>query len=317
MAIKYFIEAARRSGKLTSVLLVLERAEHDSRQGKNDTGLLYCKALYDLYTGLACLNTNTQTTVTKLNNSRTTGNCNEAVKNLYASRDDPQFGRSATFAIIEICIHSEQGFEGEVFENIISVMKFNDKLDSQEAAITTAELLLEVFLISICFNLFIFLFCKNLKARNADDFEYNLLNYLVILARKQKSDAEYVVGELMKLMSEERYVRQSISGARSFIHASLLPQKEHSGLVFGIASAYMILKQTPKARNQLKRIAKSQWKYSVSLVHKPKSKQSSCFICRKPTISRDAGYCLQTFTYKVTSLTWPMSFCGECSNTIK
>lgn len=44
----------------------------------------------------------------------------------------------------------------------------------------------------------------------------------------------------------------------------LLFQSEHVGVIYGAATAFMVLKQTPKARNQLKRIAKSSWKYSVS-----------------------------------------------------
>ena len=43
-------------------------------------------------------------------------------------------------------------------------------------------------------------------------------------------------------------------------------QNEHAGVIYGVASAYMLLKQTPKARNQLKRIAKAPWKYLVNII---------------------------------------------------
>lgn len=36
-------------------------------------------------------------------------------------------------------------------------------------------------------------------------------------------------------------------------------QKDHIPALLGMATAYMILKQTPRARNQLKRIAKMNW----------------------------------------------------------
>ena len=36
-------------------------------------------------------------------------------------------------------------------------------------------------------------------------------------------------------------------------------QKDHVPALLGMATAHMILKQTPRARNQLKRIAKMNW----------------------------------------------------------
>lgn len=36
-------------------------------------------------------------------------------------------------------------------------------------------------------------------------------------------------------------------------------QKEHVPALLAMATAYMIIKQTPRARNQLKRIAKMNW----------------------------------------------------------
>ena len=40
---------------------------------------------------------------------------------------------------------------------------------------------------------------------------------------------------------------------------SVLLQKDHVPALLGMATAHMILKQTPRARNQLKRIAKMNW----------------------------------------------------------
>ncbi len=45
----------------------------------------------------------------------------------------------------------------------------------------------------------------------------------------------------------------------------LLTQRDNVSALLGIATAHMILKQTPRARNQLKRIAKMQWNSQVSL----------------------------------------------------
>ena len=35
------------------------------------------------------------------------------------------------------------------------------------------------------------------------------------------------------------------------------------GALYGMAAAYMVLKQTPRARNQLKRVAKAGWNMEV------------------------------------------------------
>ena len=43
----------------------------------------------------------------------------------------------------------------------------------------------------------------------------------------------------------------------------VLLQKDFIPALLGMATAHMILKQTPKARNQLKRISKLQWNTSV------------------------------------------------------
>ena len=41
-------------------------------------------------------------------------------------------------------------------------------------------------------------------------------------------------------------------------------QREHVGALYGMATAYMVLKQTPRARNQLKRIVKTVWTMEVT-----------------------------------------------------
>ena len=41
-------------------------------------------------------------------------------------------------------------------------------------------------------------------------------------------------------------------------------QRDHVGALYGMAAAYMVLKQTPRARNQLKRVAKNVWNMEVN-----------------------------------------------------
>ena len=40
-------------------------------------------------------------------------------------------------------------------------------------------------------------------------------------------------------------------------------QREHIGALYGLAAGYMVLKNTAKARNQLKRVAKNTWNIQV------------------------------------------------------
>lgn len=94
-----------------------------------------------------------------------------------------------------------------------------------------------------------------------DELEYLVLSNSVALSRKQKSDAEYVLSEYTKLLNDERNVSPWV------LYCSLdfvTCQNENVAIIWGMANAYMILKQVPKARNQLKRIAKNNWKYWVN-----------------------------------------------------
>ena len=46
-----------------------------------------------------------------------------------------------------------------------------------------------------------------------------------------------------------------------------LQNREHVGALYGMAAAYMVLKQTPRARNNLKRVSKNNWTIQVSRAH--------------------------------------------------
>ncbi|XP_027204714.2 tetratricopeptide repeat protein 21B-like isoform X2 [Dermatophagoides pteronyssinus] len=209
--------AARRCGQLQIISSLLEEAgkkynderinDDKTAKSSSEAGFYFCKALYYWYTG----------------------DVNEAIKYLYPIRNDAQFGKEATILIIEICIHSDSITTSN---NNYSIADSSNQ-DSQRpssissnSTLKTAETLVEI-----------------LKLQNPEDFQVHLLNNLVLLAKKQKNDAEFVLSDLMKYLSNERYC-------------------DHSALIYGMAMAYMTLKQTPKARNQLKRIAKNNWKYS-------------------------------------------------------
>ncbi|XP_022660212.1 tetratricopeptide repeat protein 21B-like isoform X2 [Varroa destructor] len=75
------------------------------------------------------------------------------------------------------------------------------------------------------------------------DLDFQLMCDYVLLAKKTKPDAEMALNDFLEITSDEKY-------------------REHVGAILGIATAHMILKQVPKARNQLKRVMKSPWSFS-------------------------------------------------------
>lgn len=56
-----------------------------------------------------------------------------------------------------------------------------------------------------------------LKSQNIDSLEHQILSNIVALSRRLKSDAEYVLADFMKLLSEERYVRMQFVSFNKFL----------------------------------------------------------------------------------------------------
>lgn len=100
LALSRFVEASRRAGKLELAPKMLSQAEKASKdKSKPDTGLSYCKGIYEWFTG----------------------NGSTAIKHLYAVRNDPQFGLKACTLIIEICVSSNNPAEVTIDETFESV----------------------------------------------------------------------------------------------------------------------------------------------------------------------------------------------------
>lgn len=125
--------------------------------------------------------------------------------------------------MIEICLNPDNDtVGGEVFESVEgeAVTMDRDKADSEQMAVRTAEKLL-----------------KEIKPKPGD-IRPKLLENMALLATKQKQNVEKALNAFMEITSNER---------------------EHVGALYGMAAAYMVLKQTPRARNQLKRVSKNNW----------------------------------------------------------
>ena len=91
-------------------------------RGPIETGLCFCKGLYEWYAG----------------------NANEALKLFNKARKDPEWGQRAIYSMIEICLNPDnQMLGGEVFETVDSDVHAESR-DSQEMALRTADKLLKV-----------------------------------------------------------------------------------------------------------------------------------------------------------------------------
>lgn len=150
-----------------------------------------------------------------------TGNPTAALKLFNKARKDSDWGNLSIFSMIEICLNPDNDtLGGEVFEDEGTGAVDRDKMESEQVAVRTAEKLL-----------------KEVKAKPGD-LRPKMLENMALIASKQKQNVEKALNNLMEVSANER---------------------EHVGALYGIAAAYMVLKQTPRARNQLKRIAKNNW----------------------------------------------------------
>ncbi|KAK7872002.1 hypothetical protein R5R35_004518 [Gryllus longicercus] len=154
------------------------------------------------------------------------GNTNEALRQFNNARRDQEWGQQAIYNMIEICLNPDDETLGsEAFPDT------DDEFmrDSREMALRTAERLL-----------------KELRPRPGgggdEAFNHRLLANFWLLATRQKPNVERALQDFTTLATMDTY-------------------RDHVGITLGLATAYMMLKQTPRARNQLKRVAKNNWNF--------------------------------------------------------
>lgn len=155
------------------------------------------------------------------------GNPNDALKLFNKARKDNEWGQRAIYSMIEICLNPDNVMlGGEVFESVDSEVHA-DSRDSEEMALRTADKLL-----------------RELKPKPGQQMiSYQLLQGMFLLASKNKTNIERALQDFMTVAA------QDVQG------------RENVGAILGIATAYQLLKQTPRARNQLKRVAKHSWNF--------------------------------------------------------
>ena len=140
------------------------------------------------------------------------GNANDALMLFNKARRDHEWGQRAIYNMIEICINPDnQMLGGEVFESVDSDVTAETK-DSQEMALRTAEKLL-----------------RELNPRPGQQMmSFQILSGMLQLTTKNKSGIERACNDFLSLASMEQQGRENV------------------GAIFGMATAYQLLKQTPK-----------------------------------------------------------------------
>ncbi|KAJ3318719.1 Tetratricopeptide repeat protein 21B [Blyttiomyces sp. JEL0837] len=155
---------------------------------------------------------------------RYTNSPNEALKEFNFCRRDSEWGVESLYNMIEIFLNPDNDtLGGEALEAITdNSSEGGDKGDSDLLAILTAD--------------------KLIKARelpqNPKALRTQVLECAAWMATKQKSEIDRALSRLTEILNTE---------------------KDYVPALLGIAVAHMMLKQPPRARNQLKRIAKMDW----------------------------------------------------------
>ncbi|KAG7464116.1 hypothetical protein MATL_G00183890 [Megalops atlanticus] len=153
-----------------------------------------------------------------------TGEPNDGLRHFNKARKDNDWGQNAVYNMIEICLNPDNDtIGGEVFENLDGdIGNSTEKQESEQLAVRTAEKLL-----------------KELKPQTPEgQVQLRIMENYCLLATKQKANVEKALNVFTEIVNNE---------------------KDHVPALLGMATAYMILKQTPRARNQLKRISKMNW----------------------------------------------------------
>lgn len=153
-----------------------------------------------------------------------TGEPNDALRHFNKARKDNDWGQNAVYNMIEIYLNPDNDtMGGEVFENLDGeIGNSTEKQESEQLAVRTAEKLL-----------------KEIKPQTpGGHIQLRILENYCFLATKQKVNVEKALSVFTEIANNE---------------------KDHIPALLAMATAYMMLKQTPRARNQLKRIAKMNW----------------------------------------------------------
>uniref|UniRef100_A0A8C9BY70 Tetratricopeptide repeat domain 21A n=1 Tax=Phocoena sinus TaxID=42100 RepID=A0A8C9BY70_PHOSS len=151
------------------------------------------------------------------------GQPNEALKFLNKARKDSTWGQSATYYMVQICLNPDNEIVGgEAFENLVTESNSTDRKELEQHGVRTAEKLLREFYPHSAWG----------------QTQLRLLQSLCLLATREKANVEAALGTFTEMAQAE---------------------KDSIPALLAMAQAYSLLKQVPKARTQLKRLAKVPW----------------------------------------------------------
>ncbi|XP_004676352.2 PREDICTED: tetratricopeptide repeat protein 21A [Condylura cristata] len=151
------------------------------------------------------------------------GQPNEALKFLNKARKDSTWGQRATYYMVQICLNPDNEIVGgEAFTNLVAESNSPDRKEMEQHGVRTAEKLLRE--------------CYPHSA--GGQTQQRLLQSLCLLATREKANVEAALGTFIEMAQAER---------------------DSVPALLAMAQAYMLLKQVPKARTQLKRLAKAPW----------------------------------------------------------
>ncbi|XP_070632170.1 tetratricopeptide repeat protein 21A isoform X2 [Bos indicus] len=155
------------------------------------------------------------------------GQPNEALKFLNKARKDTAWGQSATYHMVQICLNPDNEIVGgEAFENLVtesnpSARSFSSRKELEQHGVRTAEKLLREFY----------------PHSAGGHTQLRLLQSLCLLATREKANVEVALSTFVEMAQAEDSVPALLA----------------------MAQACSLLKQVPKARTQLKRLAKAPW----------------------------------------------------------
>ncbi|XP_059246499.1 tetratricopeptide repeat protein 21A isoform X4 [Mustela nigripes] len=147
------------------------------------------------------------------------GQPNEALKFLNKARKDSSWGQSATYYMVQICLNPDNEIVGG---EAFENLVAESKKGSEQHGVRTAEKLLREF------------YPHSARGQT----QLRLLQSLCLLATREKANVEAALGTFIEMAQAE---------------------KESVPALLAMAQAYALLKQVPKARTQLKRLAKAPW----------------------------------------------------------
>ncbi|CAG0890580.1 unnamed protein product [Cyprideis torosa] len=159
-----------------------------------------------------------------------TENSDLALRSFNRSRRDPEFGVKAVRNMVEICLNPDNDtLGGEAFKSVGAPGDMDEGVsaDAREMALHTAEKLI-----------------NELPSRTPSEImDVQILQGFLQLATKSKANAEKALNIFQEVSSQDTSAQTN------------------TGAILGTATAYMILKQVPKARGLLKPVVKQYWTY--------------------------------------------------------